>query len=460
MPQQLPIEQYANLLYKYIKAYNFPGGTYNFIQGGMDNNYDERNNPFKYEFKNPHNKYNINGDFGNYNINILGIEQYINEELFSEEHPRIKNGLLNIIYWGNAYMPPFQYSGINNLINRLMPDGIDRFQEFIDNDLSSKTESKLIKIWGKDIPYFHSGIAFVSKLLMFLNPMDYPVLDKNIAKKCGGSSDFPPLQNLKIDQNSIPINNPNNVDAYESWACWCRKIAKMVTDMPKTPCNDLRAVDVERAIYMAVKHPSDDLWSLLTGLEASAPMHSEIFDIDPSQKDESKDPVKLAKCPFADDEYILNRARIDKILYILREDLLEYVEQKYLTPQGNHKKILKDYLYNLKRNSPRHVWKDFASLHVSDWDVITILDMIMKINSTLFTGEEHNKFDNGNDGLRQMRNDWAHQKSFNINDTNRVLTLAIDLLSAISRFDGDDCVGNELVCYQENVRWNLNEETD
>ena len=67
-----------------------------------------------------------------------------------------------------------------------------------------------------------SQISFVSKILMFLDPTRYPVLDLKIAKAFAKSS-FLPLQNLTF-ATSIPITE-RNATAYDTWACWCREIA-------------------------------------------------------------------------------------------------------------------------------------------------------------------------------------------------------------------------------------------
>ena len=72
-----------------------------------------------------------------------------------------------------------------------------------------------------------SQISFVSKILMFLDPTRYPVLDLKIAKAFAKSS-FLPLQNVTF-ATSIPITE-RNVTAYDTWACWCHEIATVVNE--------------------------------------------------------------------------------------------------------------------------------------------------------------------------------------------------------------------------------------
>ncbi|MXY15562.1 MAG: hypothetical protein F4Y57_00745 [Acidobacteria bacterium] len=72
-----------------------------------------------------------------------------------------------------------------------------------------------------EIPEF-GQTSFATKVLMFLDPDNYPVLDLKIAgtaAKCEHSS----LRELRT-YASIPITK-TNAACYERWACWRRDIA-------------------------------------------------------------------------------------------------------------------------------------------------------------------------------------------------------------------------------------------
>ena len=92
---------------------------------------------------------------------------------------------------------------------------------------------------------------------MFLDPVNYPVLDTKIAKAYAKKRSFSPLENLTFN-DSIPIDNEKNKDAYDHWACWCREIAKVVNKSSESPCNHFRAVDVERALFTLISSKETD----------------------------------------------------------------------------------------------------------------------------------------------------------------------------------------------------------
>ena len=101
-------------------------------------------------------------------------------------------------------------------------------------------------------------MPFISKILMFLDPVNYPVLDTKIAKAYAKERSFSPLENLIFTKSSIPIDNEKNKDAYNHWACWCREIARVVNKSPESPCNRFRAVDVERALFTLISSKETD----------------------------------------------------------------------------------------------------------------------------------------------------------------------------------------------------------
>ena len=59
-------------------------------------------------------------------------------------------------------------------------------------------------------------ISFASKILMFLDPTRFPVLDLKIARAFANGG-FPPLAGLRFGPGGIPITR-RNAHAYGDWA--------------------------------------------------------------------------------------------------------------------------------------------------------------------------------------------------------------------------------------------------
>ena len=251
--QKLPLKQYAALLCEIIGKYDFPAITYNFA----------KNEEIRH-------------------CSMLAVEHYIGGLLHSECLEDVKNGLSNVLYWGWAQKPGLRDFRVGDFrswaCNLKKTDSdklkgkLDRFKQLAkelggssSNDQGPSGGSGLAKIEELELRQF-SKMSFVSKILMFLDPARYPVLDREIANAYANSF-FAPLKDLKKDNTSIPITGKNkNPDVYDEWACWCREIAKVVNESPESPCNHFRAVDVERALFtLAQRGVTYDARLLLAG---------------------------------------------------------------------------------------------------------------------------------------------------------------------------------------------------
>ena len=257
--QQYKINDYAWKLCKSIKAYEFPPVTYDFKKEDYERvNYHRGNNRrrFKYVFKSGREIRHSD---------MSKVESQIKHQLFSQYWLEVKYGLSNVLYWG--------YSGKQKGIR---PYRVGEFWERVTKGQilefmgvakgSKDTDLVLIKNIG--MPEF-SRMPFVSKVRMFLDPCSYPVLDSQIAK-FSNSEHFPPLQNLTIyrkNQTGERIDiTQDNEEVYVKWASWCRGVAKVANAAyPRSPRNDLRAVDVERAIFQLSQSDEFEAWRLLQG---------------------------------------------------------------------------------------------------------------------------------------------------------------------------------------------------
>ena len=233
--KKLPLEQYAALLCETVRDYDFPPVTYDFATD----------------------KEICHGS-------MHAVEQDIQDLLCSGDTQKIKDGLSKVLYWGWAQKPGRGKSWGKEFRNAELENKLKGFVQLV-QELEKRPKScealpgseLLRNIKKLRLPKFTYGISFVSKILMFLDPERYPVLDTRIAKlntmiaEAYTNSFCSPLHDLKLNNagNSIPITGKNPA-VYDTWACWCRQIAKVVNASPESPCNHhFRAVDIERALF-------------------------------------------------------------------------------------------------------------------------------------------------------------------------------------------------------------------
>ena len=175
--------------------------------------------------------------------NAKAVEVRIWRGLTSDDPEGVKNALSNILYWGYAQMgirdtrvQRFRSKVNVSVLNRAC--GI-----FRRSSLPSVLEIKKLRL-----PEF-SGLSFVSKIRMFLDPDKSAVLDKQIMK-IHGSCPTTLLANLQIGRSTqIPITKHNS-EAYEAW---CRN---MVDISHGYFDGRFRAVDIERGFFHLIQEGS------------------------------------------------------------------------------------------------------------------------------------------------------------------------------------------------------------
>ncbi len=223
MIKQLPLQEYAALLCETVKEYNYPTITYDFTKK----------------------KKICHGS-------IYAVEKYIGNLLRSQDIQEIKDGLSNVLYWGYAKnnkrdSEVCKFRNTNSLDNKLSLFKQSREKLITstnDNGTMSGGKFLLTIAKNKDIPRF--GISFTSKILMFLDPIIYPVLDMKIANAYVNKSSA--LKKIQKTENHIKTHSGNEY-VYEYWACWCHEIATMINKSLESTCNHFRAVDVERSLF-------------------------------------------------------------------------------------------------------------------------------------------------------------------------------------------------------------------
>ena len=208
------------------------------------------------------------GDAKIRHADMRGVEDRIRELLVSSSRKQVKDGLSNVLYWGYANSPGRRDYRVRKFRKDVTDGQLDRFAE-----IAARTPppgpARIKKI---GLPQF-SGMSFITKIMMFLDPAGCPVLDMKIAEAFSQSSVFPPLEGLVFRKRSrfhrrsdttIRVTKVNEC-VYGKWASWCRGIAEYV-NASGSSCEGLRAVDVERALFtLADSDRGAEAWTLLRG---------------------------------------------------------------------------------------------------------------------------------------------------------------------------------------------------
>ena len=219
---RLPPSDYADRLCEAVRAYDFPAVTCKFRGRG-----DEIV------------RTSCHGS-------MLIVERYVNSLLRSENRRKLKDGLSNVLYWGYANSPGRQIDRVTKF-RSIEDDKLDQFIELI----KGESPPTLLDVKRLALPQF-GQMSFASKIMMFLDPERHPVLDLKLARAFANKP-CSPLQGLRV-YSGIPMTQ-RNAGVYERWAGWCRSIAKAVNETPTSPRRDLRAVDVERALFTLAGDP-------------------------------------------------------------------------------------------------------------------------------------------------------------------------------------------------------------
>lgn len=182
------------------------------------------------------------------------VEKHIHDLLCSKDLLSVKDGLSNVLYWGYANSPGLQKHRVRRFRDAVA-DSDSRLEAFAELTESHPLPT-LLCIRQVELPQF-SQTSFASKILMFLDPAIHPVLDLKISRAFANKPCFPPLLDLTFNDTGIPITQ-KNVVVYEKWACWCRGIAALVNGLRASPRHDLRAVDIERALFTLAGNDGDE----------------------------------------------------------------------------------------------------------------------------------------------------------------------------------------------------------
>ena len=186
-----------------------------------------------FDFKNQH---EIKHD------SMKGVEAEIRSQLLVDEPEMVRDGFSNVLYWGYAR------TGYRST-------RVKRFRETATIVQLHRARRTLQQLEGPGVrriaqlklPEF-SGLSFVSKVRMFLDPANYVVLDRQLLqlRKHKHTNIFHEVA-IGSREKRIRINEVNEA-VYERWSSSCRQVAAQYFSD-----RDVRAVDVERGIFYLVQ---------------------------------------------------------------------------------------------------------------------------------------------------------------------------------------------------------------
>lgn len=175
--------------------------------------------------------------------NMHNVEQTISGLLHSQNLADVRHGLANVIYWGWAQRAGIRATRVGRFMhqdNGVTNQQLTDFQVLVQNGAPN-----LILIANIGMPQF-SGISFISKILMFLNPQQYCVLDIQLA----ALHDAPPpkaLNGLVIRQTQLPVTQVNQ-HVYDAWRNECQAINVTYFNGQR------RVVDIERGFFHLIQN--------------------------------------------------------------------------------------------------------------------------------------------------------------------------------------------------------------
>lgn len=210
------MNDYKALLDEAIAAYDFPCKAYDFMKGEQIT-------------------------FSSYKE----LETHIGQQLRSDDLRVLKDGLSNVLYWGYLTSNGRRDARVQAFRSSVTEAALRRFRALIGSG-----DESLLALATCKLPQF-SNLSFLSKVLMFLDPMRCVTLDLQLARL--KQSDRPTFfRELVTRSTSLPATR-HNATFYERWCDFCAKLAEL-----RAP-QRLRAADIERAFFHLVKARGADV---------------------------------------------------------------------------------------------------------------------------------------------------------------------------------------------------------
>ena len=172
---------------------------------------------------------------------MRSVEEEVRSCLLSDNIEIVKNGLSNVLYWG--------YSRIGYRDCR-----VSRFRKNVTTTQLSEAQTLFTRLEGPGVIRIKklglpelSGLSFISKVRMFLDPSNYVALDLKLMTLLEEIQQTI-FQGTTLRPNATTIRVTRSAEKfYERWCDLCRRIARENFDGTA-----IRVVDIERAIFYLV----------------------------------------------------------------------------------------------------------------------------------------------------------------------------------------------------------------
>jgi len=149
--------------------------------------------------------------------NMTTVETTIQSMLRSPDPTIVKQGLANVLYWGYAQIG-FGPTRVCRFWTRVTENQIAQYQALIVAH-GAPSPRQINEIGMPE----YSGISFISKILMFLNPVNYCVLDLQLAQLALVPGDRP-IHRLVVHGTTIGPTRHNQA-IYNAWCAECVAIS-------------------------------------------------------------------------------------------------------------------------------------------------------------------------------------------------------------------------------------------
>lgn len=171
------------------------------------------------------------------------VELLIQRDLRSDSNLVVKQALANVIHWGWAQKTGLQAVRRERFLTGVTDDQISEFMILVADNVVPRLQD----IYRLGMPEY-SGVSFISKILMFLDPINYCTLDKQIADLRNPVGILNVLDTLAFGKSETQIRaSLNNEATYNAWRAKCSNISKEYFD------NSFRCTDIERAFFALIQ---------------------------------------------------------------------------------------------------------------------------------------------------------------------------------------------------------------
>lgn len=169
---------------------------------------------------------------------MMAVEAHIHGQLTSAHQVSVVHGLANVIYWGYAQIG-YRDFRVGRFMREIKSTHVVEFQKMVAGGVAPT----MCQIKDIRMPEF-SGVSFISKILAFLKPVSYCVLDQQISRI--GSGNGPRALNILGRGPQLRITAKNQA-VYDLWRNECTGISTAYFG------GAYRAIDVERGFFHLVQ---------------------------------------------------------------------------------------------------------------------------------------------------------------------------------------------------------------